>query len=147
MNNTAMNGFLKKTGRTGVSLFRSIPSSAVSFALDFGILVLLTEVAGLHYLISNAVGFMAGTTLNYMLCILWVFSERRITRRHLEYWIFILIGASGVGLNELLIWTLTEHLHIYYLLSKIIAGCTVFSYNFSTRKFILFRQSKKEARA
>jgi putative flippase GtrA len=144
-----MKGFLKRVlvkraDRTAVSLFRSIPSSSVSFALDFGILVLLTEAVGLHYLISNAIGFMAGTTLNYVLCIFWVFSKRRIRHRHLEYWIFILIGASGVGLNEILIWIFTEHLHIYYIYSKIIAGCTVFFYNFFTRKHLLFRPSAAE---
>ena len=141
-----MKGFLqrvlvKRSDRAAVSLFRSIPSSSVSFALDFGILVLLTEAAGLHYLISNAIGFMAGTTLNYVLCVLWVFAKHRIRHRHLEYWIFIFIGASGVGLNEILIWTFTEHIHIYYLYSKIIAGCTVFFYNFFTRKNLLFRSS------
>lgn len=128
-----------KSDRTAVSLLRSIPSSNISFALDFGLLVLLTEVVGLHYLLSNGIGFMAGTTLNYLLCIFWVFSRRSIKSRHLEYWLYIVFGASGVGLNELFIWTFTEKLGVYYLYSKIFAGSTVFFYNFFTRKFVLFR--------
>jgi len=39
----------------------------ISFAADFGILVFLTEIAGVHYLLSNNIGFMAGTTLKYLL--------------------------------------------------------------------------------
>ncbi|UCB46792.1 MAG: GtrA family protein [Spirochaetota bacterium] len=128
-----------KSDRTLVHLLRSILSSNVSFALDFGILVLLTEVVHLHYLISNGIGFMAGTSLNYTLCILWVFSKRSIRNRNLEYWLYIFIGLSGVGLNELFIWLFTEQLHIYYLISKILAGSTVFFYNFVTRKYVLFR--------
>jgi putative flippase GtrA len=128
-----------KSDRTAVHLLRSILSSNVSFALDFGILVLLTEVVHLHYLISNGIGFMIGTSLNYTLCILWVFSKRSIKNRNLEYWLYIFFGLSGVGLNELFIWLFTEQLHIYYLISKIIAGSTVFFYNFITRKYLLFR--------
>ena len=130
---------VKKTDRTAVSLIRSIPSSNISFALDFGLLVLLTEVFDLHYLLSNGIGFMAGTTLNYLLCIFWVFSRRSIKNRHLEYWLYIVFGATGVGLNELFIWIFTEKIGVYYLYSKIIAGSTVFFYNFFIRKFILFR--------
>jgi putative flippase GtrA len=130
---------VKKSDRTAVNLLRSISASGISFGLDFGILVLLTEIAGLHYLLSNGIGFLAGTTLNYLLCIVWVFSKRTVKNRHLEYWLFIVIGASGVGLNELFIWTFTDTIGIYYLYSKIIAGCIVFSYNFLTRKYLLFR--------
>jgi hypothetical protein len=59
--------------------------------------------------------------------------------RNLEYWLYIFIGLSGVGLNELFIWLFTDQLHIYYLISKILAGSTVFFYNFFTRKYLLFR--------
>ena len=128
-----------KSDRTVIHLLRSILSSNVSFALDFGILVILTEVVHLHYLISNGIGFMVGTTLNYTLCIFWVFSRRSIRNRKLEYWLYIFMGLSGVGLNELFIWLFTEQLHIYYLISKILAGSTVFFYNFFTRKYLLFR--------
>ena len=131
--------FLERSNRILVTLFRSVPASMVSFALDFGLLVLLTEIVGLHYLISNGIGFMAGTTLNYLLCIYWVFSKRTIENRHLEYWLFIVIGASGVGLNEMFIWLFTEKFLLYYLYSKILAGSTVFFYNFFPRKYLLFR--------
>jgi len=86
----------------------------------------LTEIAGLHYLLSNGIGFMAGTTLNYLPCIYWVFSKRTMENRHLEYWLFIVIWTSGVGLNELFNWLFTEKILLYYLYSKILAGSTVF---------------------
>ncbi len=129
---------VKKSDRTVIHILRSILSSNVSFALDFGILVILTEVVHLHYLISNGIGFMVGTTLNYTLSIFWVFSRRSIRNRNLEYWLYIFMGLSGVGLNELFIWLFTEQLYLYYLISKILAGSTVFVFNFITRKFLLF---------
>ena len=131
--------FIQKSDKTSIHLLRSIFSSNIAFSVDFGILVLLTEVFHIHYLISAGAGFIVGTTLNYILCIVWVFSRRRIENRQLEYWIFILIGLTGAGLNELFIWFFTEHVHIFYMFSKIISGSTVFFFNFFMRKYVLFQ--------
>ena len=131
--------FVRKSDQLSVHLLRAIVSSNVAFALDFGLLVLLTEVVHLHYLISNIIAFMTGTTLLYVLSIFWVFSRRSIQSKHLEYWLFILIGAAGVGFNELFIWLFTEKVHIYYLYSKLIAGSIVFFWNFLSRRYILFK--------
>ena len=131
--------FVRKSDQLSVHLLRAIFSSNVAFALDFGLLVLLTEVVHLHYLVSNIFAFMTGTSLLYVLSIFWVFSRRTIQSRHLEYWLFIFIGVAGVGFNELFIWLFTEKVHIYYLYSKIIAGSIVFFWNFLSRRFILFK--------
>lgn len=131
--------FLKKSDRLTIHLVRAIFSSNIAFALDYGLLVLLTEVVGLHYLVSNGIAFMAGTTLLYVLSIYWVFNRRAIQSRHLEYWVFILIGAVGLGFNEILMWVFTEKVGVFYLYSKFIAGSTVFFWNFLSRRYILFR--------
>ena len=131
--------FVRKSDQLSVHLLRAIFSSNVAFAVDFGLLVLLTEVIHLHYLISNIIAFMTGTSLLYILSVFWVFSRRAVQSKHLEYWLFILIGVVGVGFNELFIWFFTEKVHIYYLYSKIIAGSIVFFWNFLSRRFILFK--------
>jgi putative flippase GtrA len=116
-------------------------SSAVSFALDLGTLALLTEVFGLFYLLSAAVSFSLGTTLSYLLSVLWVFGARRVPSKALEYGLFFLIGIVGLGLNEALLWLFTEKTHLYYLYSKIAAGALVFFWNFGARKYVLFRSA------
>jgi putative flippase GtrA len=131
--------FVRKSDQLSIHLLRAIFSSNIAFAVDFGLLVLLTEVVHLHYLISNIIAFMTGTSLLYILSVFWVFSRRAIQSKHLEYWLFILIGAVGVGFNELFIWLFTEKVHIYYLYSKLIAGSIVFFWNFLSRRFILFK--------
>ena len=131
--------FVRKSDQLSVHLLRAIFSSNIAFALDFGLLVLLTEVAHLHYLVSNIIAFMTGTSLLYVLSVYWVFNRRAIQSKHLEYWLFILIGVVGVGFNELFIWIFTEKVHVYYLYSKIIAGSIVFFWNFLSRRYILFK--------
>jgi len=137
------NIFILKSDKTSIHLVRAIFASNLAFAVDFGLLALLTEVFSIHYLFSNIISFITGTTLCYILNTLWVFSERRFKRRHFEYLIFIILGVIGVGLNELLIWFFTENIHIHYLISKIIAGSAVFFFNFFTRKYVLFHKKMK----
>jgi putative flippase GtrA len=120
-------------------LVRSIATSMISFAMDFGILALLTEVFRVYYLISAAVSFGIGVTVSYALSVLWVFGNRRIPSKAAEYGLFVLIGLLGLGLNEALLWLFTEKLSIFYLLSKLIAAILVFFWNFGARKYILFR--------
>jgi putative flippase GtrA len=114
-------------------------ASFLAFCVDFGLLAVLTESAGLHYLVSAAVSFLAGTTVSYALSILWVFEKRRFGTPALEYLLFVLVGVVGLALNETLLWLLTEPVGLHYLLSKIIAAALIFFWNFAARKRILFR--------
>ena len=104
-----------------------------------GILVLLTEALGIHYLASAALSFLAGTSLAYALSILWVFTVRSFSSPLAEYAVFVAVGIVGLGLNEALLWVFTEPLGVYYLLSKLIAASIGFFWNFSARRWILFR--------
>jgi putative flippase GtrA len=113
--------------------------SLLSFAVDFGLLVLLTEAAGLHYLVSAGISFLLGTTVSYVLSVVWVFPSRRFSSRAVEYALFIAVGAVGLGLNEALLWVLTEPLAIFYMASKLIAAAIIFFWNFGARKLLLFR--------
>lgn len=111
----------------------------IAFAVDFMVLVLLTEHAGLHYAHGAVWGFVAGLTTNYLLCIAWVFHERALSDRKLEFAIFAAIGAAGLLLTEAILWLGTEQLEFDYRLSKIAAVAIVLVWNFSARKCLLFR--------
>jgi putative flippase GtrA len=116
----------------------SVVVSMLSFTLDFGVLVFLTEVARLYYLISAAISFSLGATMSYALSILFVFEIRRFSSRLFEYGIFMLVGIVGLGLNEALLWALTDKRGIFYLVSKVMAAAIVFFWNFTARKLMLF---------
>jgi putative flippase GtrA len=111
----------------------------VAYSVDIVLLVLLIEKAGLHYLISVAIGYIAGLIVKYALSILWVFKTRRLSNKYVEFSVFVMIGFVGLGFNELLIWVLSGLMHVHYLASKVVAtGLTVF-WNFGARRYVLFR--------
>jgi putative flippase GtrA len=89
-------------------------------------------------LISASLAFCVGLTTNYLLCLAWVFDFRRMPNRWHEFMVFGAIGFIGLLLNNLLLWLLTEHAGLHYLLSKIVATATILLFNFSLRRWLLF---------
>ena len=120
-------------------LARYFIASGIAFLVDVGTLHLFTQIAGLHYLVSAATGFVLGLCTIYVLSIRWVFSKRSVKNSHHELLIFSMIGIGGMGINELGIYLLTDKLLFHYLASKIVVTVFVFAWNFGIRKLLLFR--------
>jgi len=131
--------FKKKTNNTLIQLFRYTSVGGIAFIFDFSSLYILTEYLKLHYLVSAAIASLIGLSINYSLCVLWVFEKRTIKSKHVEFVVFALIGIVGLVLNELFIWFFTEVTGLHYLVSKSISTMIVFSWNFLAKKFTLFR--------
>lgn len=135
--------FLRPTEDTLVQLFRYVFVGGTAFVADFGSLYLLTEYAGLHYLVSATIAFVIGLAVNYLLSTLWVFQARKVRNPYMEFLFFALIGVVGLGLNALIMYVFTDLLAVYYLLSKIISTFLVFMWNFLARKYLLFNPANK----
>ena len=114
----------------------------VAFVADYGLLWVLTEKGGVQYLVSAALAFVAGLTVNYLLSNLIVFKSHRLESRLAEFAVFAVIGVIGLGLNEGIMYFCSEVLGIYYMVSKLVSTVTVFFWNFFARKIALF--SKKQ---
>jgi|SRR5579863_3217736 len=129
-------------GETGSILHqfsRYLVVGGLAFVVDFGFLYVLTEIAGLYYLISAAIAFLFGLLTNYCLSRIWVFDRRTLKNVTMEISIFAAIGIVGLGLNEVIIWFAREKIHIHYLIAKGISAGIVLIWNFGARKSVLFR--------
>ena len=124
---------------TTVQFARYTVVGGFAFAVDFGVLFLLTHFAGVYYLISAAISFVLGLAVNYVLSRAWVFSHRTMSNATLEFTFFSLIGVAGLGLNEFGMWLLASKCGLQYLLAKIVTAVFVYVWNFGARKYSLFR--------
>lgn len=106
---------------------------------DFAVLLLLTEVFDINYLWSNLIAVSVGLVMSYVLCVRWVFLDRRYNRVVLEFPLFVLTCIIGLLLNELLLWIFVEFGGIDYVLAKVIVTGVVFFVNFGVKKVVLFR--------
>lgn len=109
----------------------------IAFLIDYGVMVFLTEVLGVHYLLSALISFTVSVIFNYVASMRYVFVGRDDMSKSREFVIFIVLSVIGLGLNELLMWLLVDKLFIHYMLSKILVTAIVMVWNFVSRKIFL----------
>jgi len=119
-------------------LFRYLIASLLALLVDVGLLLLLTQIFGIHYLAANAISFVSGSIVAYLVSTNWVFATRRLDSKPLEYLIFVLIGVFGLGVNEASMWVCMEILIWSLLPAKLISAGMSFLFNFALRKAVLF---------
>ena len=131
--------FIEPTDSTVVQLFRSLFVGTSATVVDMALLFVLRDVAHLNLYLATALAFCAGVTTNYIMSVLWVFHRRQVKSRVVEIVVFVVLGVVGLGMNELLMWLLSDRLGLHYLLTKLIATMIVYFWNFFARKLILYR--------
>jgi putative flippase GtrA len=110
----------------------------ISAVIDFGILYLLTDKLGFHYLVSATISFIIAASFNYYLNKTWTFKVGGSLIK--QAGIFLLIAANGVLCNSVILYLLVEYGHWWYIYAKVIATGIVTTINFLGNKYLTFRK-------
>ena len=125
------NLFKKFIGFTGVG--------AIATGIQYLILILLKEVAGVPAVTASASGYAISAVLNYLMKYHWVFASNARHRSAAPR--YALISAIGFALNTSLMYVGTEMLSLYYLLVQVAATGLVLLWNFFANAFWTFNQT------
>ncbi len=117
---------------------RYVLVGGVAFGADFIVFNSALSLGG-HYILATWLGFLVGVTVNYLMCVFWVWRGTRArTRRDLA--IFILIGIGGLMLTSVLMVVFVDLLALDARMSKIAIAIIVLFWNFGLRRiFVFFR--------
>ena len=105
--------------------------------LDFIMLHLFVEKAGMWYLASAALAFTISTVINYLLTMKFVFKGREGRNKKEEFAVFAILNLIGLGLTTLLMWLLVDKAGLYYMFAKVFMSATVMFWSFFSRKIFL----------
>ena len=106
--------------------------------IDFGTTGLLKEKVRINKYFANSIGFILAATSNYLLNRYWTFHSEN-TRVVTEYFSFVMISVVGLGINNAVVYLLTEKLKLNFYLSKLFAVGVVTVWNFSMNYLFTFR--------
>jgi putative flippase GtrA len=107
--------------------------------LNIVILFVLTSLVGIYYIISAIISCLLLTGLSFYLNENWTFSSvknythKKMSHRIVSYYI---VSFSGICLNIIILFLLTDYGNVYYLYSSIIASFLVYLWNFSVNEKI-----------
>jgi len=131
----------EQTPKKGLlKLFASAQLAALAgTAVDFAATIFFTELFGIIYWVSNALGAALGAVTNFLLGRYWVFEagDQQMTGQIFRY---ILVSVGSLILNTLGVFLLTEYFQLYYVWSKVIVAVLVaVTYNFILQKNYVYK--------
>lgn len=128
--------FVKKTNNIAVQFIRYGMVLFIAAPLDLGGYILLIH---LHVpaVPASIIAFLVSLTVNYILSITWAFNADPKKKEALKISIFFTIGLIGLALTALVIAICVHVLGIDEIVSKLIALCIVFFWNFLARRALL----------
>lgn len=125
-------------------------AAAAGTAVDFLVTIFCTEALAIWYVISTALGSVAGAVTNFMMGRYWVFqsTENKLQTQALRY---ALVSAGSLILNTAGVYALTEfmhrqlrngevHQHDYIIAKVIVAIIVAVTYNFILQKNFVFKE-------
>lgn len=113
-------------------ILRFATVGASGIVVNQGLLWFFTEVAGLYYLLSSAIGIETSIITNFILNDKWTFRDRSegrggMLRRGIK---FNTVSVAGLLINVSVLYLCTEFLGIYYLLSNLVGILAAFLWNY-----------------
>lgn len=122
-------------------LLKLIKFCVVGFSgvfVDFSTTWLLKEKVGINKYVANSTGFLVAATTNYFFNRVWTFHSQNpeiVT----EYFSFFGISLIGLGINNLILYLLTEKWKLNFYLSKLFAIGVVTIWNFVMNYLVTFK--------
>ena len=109
--------------------------------IDYGLMILFTEVFNINYLISSVMSFSVSVVFNYIVSTKYVFNVNR-KKSIKDFIVFIVLSVIGLGINSLIMYLGVDKVGIDYKIVKIGATAIVMVYNFITRKIFLEKKGE-----
>ncbi len=108
--------------------------------VDFGVTWILKEKLKANKYFANSTGFVLAASTNYLLNRIWTF-ESHNKQIATEYFSFFAIALVGLGLNNLIIWLLSDKMKLNFYIAKVFATGVVTLWNFGMNFLFTFSQS------
>jgi len=123
-----------------VKIARYFLVGGVAAGVDFLLFAVLVKGMALGWMLAGVVSFCFATMVNYALSVRHVFISGVRFQRTQEVSLVFLVSGVGLAMNQAVLAVLIEGTGWDPLLAKIGATSSVFLWNYSARRYYIFKQ-------
>lgn len=113
----------------------------ISALIDWGLFYALHLIAGYHYIAAAAGSFVLSVIINFFLGREFVFKNQCRFNANIEALSIVAMNTTGLLFDLLIISLVIELVQVHPVAAKIGATGLVFIWNFSMRRWWLYRQT------
>jgi len=115
--------------------------------LDYGTMILCTELLHIHYTISIAIGGIIGAVANFSINRYWTFNADQAHTSPVGNQLakFIFVVAGSIALKSSGTWLFTNWLQLDYKITRLMVDIIVsLSFNYVLQKYWVFKKTTPE---
>lgn len=143
--------FVGDTDNTLIQFFRYLFVGGLAFVVDFALSYIVFRFVFHEQKefgwIANALSFIAGLVVNYIVSTFWIFKTSKVENKLVEFISFAAIGVVGllitIGITVLFEKWLGDTTHLFLIIAKIVSTAVSFLWNFFARKILLYTKKEK----
>lgn len=128
--------FLKKI--INLQVFKFLISGLFCATIEFLIFNFLAVM--INYLIANVIAIVIALGINYYLSRIYIFGNSRYSKTN-ELLSFVFFSSLAIALNQFILWFFVEYIQYDLWLCKVLTIVAVSIFNFTTKKYIVFKRS------
>ena len=143
--------FVGDTDNTLIQFFRYLFVGGLAFVVDFALSYIVFRFVFHEQKefgwIANALSFIAGLVVNYIISTFWIFKTSKVENKVVEFISFAAIGVVGllitIGITVLFEKWLGDTTNLFQIIAKIVSTAVSFLWNFFARKILLYTKKEK----
>ena len=122
-----------------MKIFRYLIVGTIGSIIDFSVLFTLVNFFSFHWFYAASLSFILATIVNYYLSITYIFSSGIKFKEREEFLLVFIMSIFGLALNQVFIYILYKFVFLNLFYSKIITTGIVFFWNYSSRRYFIFK--------
>lgn len=125
---------------------RYLIAGGTATAVNFFVLIILTEYAGIWYLASSGIAFICGITISFTLQKWWTFSEFSTNLIPIQALYYLVVTVAGLVINSASLFVLVSILGMWYIIAQVLVSAIIAPASFFFYHFIFRRETSAESK-
>lgn len=125
-------------------IIKYVISGATAAATDLLSLYALTDLLGVHYLVSSVVAFLVAFGVSFFLQKFWTFRDNRTHLLRSQMFQYGVVAFVNLTLNSLFLYLFVERFHVWYVFAQIAASVLVAFFSFFIYRNFIFSAERAD---